>query len=70
MTQKLTIDGVYIGYVKQYYQNHEHKSWVFILDTIDSASEKYQLQIEIKFSAIRYFSSSDGLDILTWEGST
>lgn len=66
MTQKLTIDGVYIGYVKQYYQNHEHKSWVFVLDTIDSASEKYQLQVEIKFSAIKVFRSCENLEIITW----
>ena len=69
MNKRLTIDGAYIGYVKRYYQNRDHQSWVFVLDTIDSASEKYQLQVEIKFSAIRYFSSSDGLDILTQESA-
>jgi len=68
MNQRLTIDGVYIGYVKRYYQNHDHKSWIFVLDTYDTANEKYQLQVEIKFSAIGYFSSCGDLEIITWEG--
>ena len=69
MNQRLTIDGVYIGYVKRYYQDRDHQSWIFVLDTIDSANEKYQLQVEIKFSTIKNFSSCGSLEISTWEES-
>lgn len=65
---KLYIDDIYIGYVKEYHQNLNHKSWIFVLDTIDSASEKYQLQVEINFAAIRCFNSGGELRITTWEG--
>ena len=67
MIQKLIIDGCYVGTVKRYYQNRDHQSWVFVLDTYDTANEKYQLQVEVKFSAIKNFSSCGNLEIITWE---
>ena len=66
MTQRLRIDGCYIGTIKRYYQNRDRQSWIFVLDTIDTVNEKYQLQVEIKFEAIRSFCSSGDLSITTW----
>lgn len=66
MIQKLIIDGSVIGTVKRYYQNRDHQSWIFVLDTYDTTHEKYQLQVEIKFSAIKVFYSCKNLEITTW----
>lgn len=77
MNQKLVIDGCIVGTVKRYYQNRDRQSWIFVLDTYDTANEKYQLQVEIKFSAIKSFfnigmteNGCGQLRITTWEGAT
>lgn len=56
---KLFIDEKYIGYVKEYYQNRKRMSWIFILDTIDTVSKKYALQVEIRFENIKTFHSAN-----------
>lgn len=72
MNQKLIIDDRIVGTVKRHYQSRDRQSWIFVLDTYDTANEKYQLQVEIKFSAIKVFRSCENLEIITWtwEGST
>lgn len=64
---KLFIDEKYIGYVKQYYQNRKRMSWIFVLDTIDTESKKYALQVEIRFENIKLFHRTNNeLEIMTF----
>lgn len=67
MPQRLYIDHQFLGYVKCYYRNLARSSWIFELDTIDSESGRYSLQVEVKFSAIRMFSPHKDIEILTKE---
>lgn len=66
--QKLFIDGKYIGYVKEYYQNRLCMSWIFVLDTIDTGSNKYTLQVKIGFDKIKFFNgNSNEITITTFD---
>lgn len=67
MNQQLFIDDKFIGYVKRYHQGIGHTNWIFVLDTIDTVNEKYQLQVQIDMASIKSFNSCGSLRIITKE---
>ena len=62
MNQKLVIDDIHVGYVKRYYRQND--SWIFVLDTISTAIEDYQIQVVVPLDNIKLFTSANGLEII------